>query len=126
MQKNIIKDQLILSPVNEAYAPEEIEGGSFYNHVINYVRRNTYEHGDWLWLQNRLTKESIMASEFEKLSKKFAVVFRELGLGKDDTIHLVVGNHNLAYCALGGIWILGGIGSCGDIALDDKSIAGQV
>jgi len=28
--------------------------------------------------------------------------------------------------ALGGIWILGGIGSLGDIALDPRAIAGQV
>ena len=28
--------------------------------------------------------------------------------------------------ALGGIWILGGIGSLGDIALDPRAITGQV
>ena len=44
----------------------------------------------------------------------------------DDTIHLIVGNHNHTFVALGGIWILGGIASLGDIALDPKAIAGQV
>ena len=43
-----------------------------------------------------------------------------------DTIHLIVGNHNHTFAALGGIWILGGIGSVGDIALDPRAIAGQV
>jgi hypothetical protein len=57
---------------------------------------------------------------------RFAVIFQSLGLGKDDTIHLIVGNHNHSFGACGGIWILGGVTSCGDIALDDKAIAGQV
>ena len=47
-------------------------------------------------------------------------------LNPGDTVHLIVGNHNHSYVALGGIWILGGIGSLGDIALDPRAIAGQV
>ena len=43
-----------------------------------------------------------------------------------DAIHLIVGNHNHVFSALGGIWILGGVGSVGDTALDPKAIAGQV
>ena len=49
-----------------------------------------------------------------------------ISLNPGDTVHLIVGNHNHSYVALGGIWILGGIGSLGDIALDPRAIAGQV
>ena len=126
MELNIIKDRLLYSPNNQAWSPEEVEGGSLYNHLCNKVRRNLEEGKDWIWLHNRITDETMMASEFEILSKKFAVFFNNLGLGAGDTIHLIVGNHNHTFVALGGIWILGGIGSVGDIALDPKAIAGQV
>ena len=126
MQNNIVKDRLIISPINNVWSPEELEGGSFYSHFCNNVRRSVEEGGDWEVLHNRITHEKMMASEFETLSQKFAVFFNSLGLGKDDVIHMVVGNNNFCYPALGGIWILGGIGSLGDVALDDKAIAGQV
>ena len=43
-----------------------------------------------------------------------------------DSIHLIVGNHNHVFSAVGGIWILGGVGSVGDTALDSRAITGQV
>ena len=53
-------------------------------------------------------------------------IYSYIFLNPGDTVHLIVGNHNHSYVALGGIWILGGIGSLGDIALDPRAIAGQV
>ena len=125
MQKNIIKDRLLLSPMNHVWTPEPVEG-SYYNTLCNIIRKNIEEGGDWLWLHDRITDRKLHASDFEILSKKFAVFFKNLGLEKGDVIHLCVGNYNESYGAIGGIWILGGIASCGDVALDDKAIAGQV
>lgn len=44
---------------------------------------------------------------------------------KGDTVHLVVGNHNMTFPISFGVWILGGIVSLGDVNLDSKSVAGQ-
>lgn len=126
MQKNVIKDRLVISPMNHVWNPEDLEGGSFYNHLCNAVRRNIEDSGDWIWLENRLNGDQMNASQFEHLSKKFAVIFKDFNIGKNDVMHLVVGNHNYTYAALGGMWILGGIGSLGDVALDGKAIAGQL
>ena len=38
---------------------------------------------------------------------------------------MVVGNKNHSYLALFGALYLGGFGSCGDVALDSKAIAGN-
>ncbi len=127
MEKNIVKDGLITSPINHVWTPQEMEGGSFYNQMVNTVRRNIEDNGDWTFLHNQLNGDQMKASEFETLSKKFAVFYRDtLNLGKGDAIHLIVGNHNFTYPALGGIWILGGVPSLGDVGLDEKSIASQL
>ena len=80
MLKNIVKDRLILSPINGAWTPEPLEGGSLYNDLCNKVRRNIENGDDWLWLHNRINGDKMMASEFESLSKKFAVFYSNLGL----------------------------------------------
>ena len=41
----------------------------------------------------------------------FAVIFSQLGLTKDDIVHFVVNEENLTYVALGGLWIIGALGS---------------
>ena len=125
LQKNIVQDRLLISPVNHVWSPEPVEG-SYYNTLCNVIRKNIEDGGDWVWLHNRINDKTLNASDFEILSKKFAVLFKNLGLEKDDCIHLVVGNYNESYGAIGGIWILGGVASCGDVALDDKAIAGQL
>ena len=94
--------------------------------MLKKVQKNIEEEGDWLWLHNRISNEKLMASEFEILSKKFAVIFKSLKLEPGDVVHLIVGNHNYFYPALGGIWILGGIASLGDSILDSNTIAHQV
>ena len=57
---------------------------------------------------------------------RFAAIFHKLGLKKGDGIHMVVGNYNNSFLALFGAWLLGAFGSCGDVNLDAKAIAGQV
>ena len=56
---------------------------------------------------------SLMMSEFEMLSKKFAVIFGKFGIAKNDIVYFNVCDENLIPVALGGLWILGAIGSFG-------------
>ena len=102
MQKNIVKDRLLISPVNHVWTPEPVET-SYYNTLCNVIRKNIEEGGDWVWLHNRINGKTLNASDFEILSKKFAVLFKNLGLEKDDCIHLCVGNYNESYGAIGKI-----------------------
>jgi hypothetical protein len=67
-----------------------------------------------------------MAACLKKIFFRFSVIFSRLGLADGGCIHLVVGNHNLTFSCCAGAWILGARASCGDVALDAKSIAGQV
>ena len=53
------------------------------------------------------------------------MIFRQYGFGKGDGIHMVLGNRNHSFLALFGALLLGGFGSCGDIALDAPAIAGN-
>ena len=54
------------------------------------------------------------------------MIFRQYGFGKGDGIHMVLGNRNHSFLALFGALLLGGFGSCGDIALDAPAIAGNL
>ena len=67
-----------------------------------------------------------MASDFERYSKKFAVVLQQLGFHKGDYIHTVVANNNLLFPIFGGAWILGGICSTGADTIGPTSIREQV
>ena len=67
-----------------------------------------------------------MASDFERYSKKFAVVLQQLGFHKGDYIHTVVANNNLLFPVFGGAWILGGICSTGADTIGPTSIHEQV
>ena len=87
-------------------------------------RMKIESNGDWIWLHDKMTNQVMMASEFEILSRKFAVLFKDLGMGSNeinrglgDVVHFVVGNHNYLFPAIGGLWILGGSGS---LALSHK------
>ena len=67
-----------------------------------------------------------MASEFEVLSKKFAVILHErFGFRRGDWIHFCVGNENLLFPLIGGAWLLGGVASIGGVALGPKAIYDQ-
>ena len=90
--------------------------GSFIQYLLDILKENLEESGDWKWLYNSITKETIMASEFETLSKKYAVVFQQLGIARGDVVYFFVDIHKHAhiYPALAGLWILGAIGSLGN------------
>ena len=55
-----------------------------------------------------------MVSDFEVLSKKFAVIFSQLGVAKIDFVHFVASDENFIYVALGGLWIFDATGSFGN------------
>ena len=80
IEPNILISHILCSPIQQVWTPEALEGGSIYNDLANKVRRNIEEGQDWLWLHNRINGEKMMASEFEVLSKKFAVIYSNLGL----------------------------------------------
>ncbi len=96
------------------------------SYYIAQVEKIVDQRGNWNWLNNVITGESITATEALIFGKKFAVLFQRLGLDKGDVIHLVVGNFNLSFSACFGIWILGGITSVGDVNLEARAIALQV
>jgi len=101
-------------------------GGSFYLAMVNIINQHLAEHGDWVWLKNCITNESLMASDVEKIAQKFAVVLHKLGFGKGDSIHFCLDNDNYVFPLCGGAWLLGGTCSTGNAALDSKAIASQV
>ena len=57
-----------------------------------------------------------MASEFEMLAKKYSTIFHQLGVKKGDVVHFFIKDrdHTQLYPALGGLWIIGAIGSFGN------------
>jgi len=123
---NKVKDGYLTSGLPEdAWVPVTPEG-SFYLTVMDRVRKHIAEEGDWTLLKNFITKETLMAGDIEPLSKKFSIILEDMGFVKGDSLHACVGNHNYTYSFFGGCWALGGICSCGDIALDPKAIAGQL
>ena len=54
-----VKDKLILDAGNQNPKPRITRG----------------EEGDLKWIDNKITNETLMVSDFEVLSKKFAVIF---------------------------------------------------
>ena len=77
--------------------------------IIKQCESNPTE--DWKWIQNNISKEFLMASQFEILSKKFAVFFNQIGIGKNDVVHFIVSDHIYTLPAIGGLWTIGAIGS---------------
>ena len=64
-----------------------------------------------MWIQDKVTKEKFLASDFEKLSRKYALILKSRGFKADDVLHLMVDYHYHNFFALGGCWHLGGTGS---------------
>ena len=122
---NKVQDGYVTSGLVDAWSPE-MPKGSFYLSLIDKLRTNIADHGDWVLLKNYITKETFRASQFETAAKKFAVILGGLGFQKGDALHVCIGNHNYCYALFGGVWTLGGLCSCGDVALDPNAIAGQV
>ena len=86
---------------------------SLYNYFLRVTQKQLQE-GDRNWIENKILGEILKGSDVEILSKKFAVIFDQLGIAKKDVVHFVVSDENLIYVALFGLWILGGIGSFGN------------
>ena len=83
---------------------------SIYKYFLK-VSNEHLEDGDWIWIENQTINKDLLGSDFEKLSKKFAVIFSQLGLSKDYILHFVVNEEILTYVARGGLWIIGALGS---------------
>ena len=85
--------------------------GGVYVKVVQSVQQSLKDGGDWTWIQDKGTKEKYFASDFEKFSRKYAVILKKRGFKAEDVLHLVVDNHYHNFLALGGCWHLGGTGS---------------
>ena len=48
--------------------------GSFYIELMQILNKRLKEKGDWVWLQNGLTEEILMASDVEGLTKRYSVI----------------------------------------------------
>ena len=81
---------------------------------------------DWKWLDNKISDEILMASDFLILSQKYLILFYQMGLSKRDVIHLCVGNQNHIFGILGGIWTIGGVLSISDASINEKALQQQV
>ena len=53
--------KLTLPPVN----------GSFYTEIIDSTNKRLKEKGDWIWLKNGLTQDTLRASEVEAATKRY-------------------------------------------------------
>ena len=109
--------------------------GSYFKFLVQGDARTSFygqklptatNASEWIWLENKITGDNIMGSEFHLLSKKFAVSFKQVGLEKGDVVHLITGNCNETIGILGGIWILGGVCSLSSMTTDVKTIETQV
>ena len=112
--------------------------GSYLRFLLHGTARTSYygqslptipedeDIDDWIWLENKTSNEILMASDFRILSKKYSVLFDQMGLSNKDVIHLCVGNLNHTFGILGGIWTIGGVLSISDASIDEKTLTNQV
>ena len=98
---------------------------SFYGQSLP-VFQNLEPSSDWIWLENRTSKEILMASEFQTLSKKYALLLKQFGLSKSDVVHICIGDKNHAFGILGGSWTLGCVLSISDVFIDEETLQYQV
>jgi len=89
---------------------------SFYGCFLPSLNASSIEVEDWKWLQNNISNEEIMGSGFRMLSQKYAILFKQIGLSRNDVVHLVVESRNYIFGVLGGIWLIGGIISLSDVS----------
>ena len=100
--------------------------GNARTHFYGQFLPTTTKVKDWILLDNKISDEILMGSQFYALSKKLAFMFQNIGLVKDDVVHFVIGNHNHNIAILGGVWMIGGICSFSDITTNIKVIEHQV
>ena len=68
----------------------------------------------------------MMGSEFQDLSRKYAIFFNQIGLSRNDVVHLAVGNENDIFGVLGGIWMIGGVASFTNVSTHETTLEKQV
>ena len=100
--------------------------GNARTHFYGQFLPTTTEVKDWILLDNKISDDILMGSQFYALSKKLAFMFQNICLVKDDVVHVVIGNHNHNIAILGGVWMIGGICSFSDITTNIKVIEHQV
>ena len=81
---------------------------------------------DWKFLHNKINNEIMMGEEFQTLSKKIAVILKKHGLETNDVVHLMIGNCNITFGILGGVWYIGGICSLSGTITNFEVIKEQV
>ena len=81
---------------------------------------------DWKFLENQISNDTMMGSELYSLSRKFALMFQNFGLVKNDVVHVVIGTHINNIAILAGLWMIGGICSFSDVPKDEITIEHQV
>ena len=111
------------------------EHGSYFR-FLNYGEARNFYYGqslaftsnekDWKWLENKISGEILMGSEFFSLSNKFANGFKELGIEIGDVIHMITGSHIDTLPIIGGLWTLGAICSLSPMTTDFITIEKQV
>ena len=89
-------------------AEELRTSGGVYVHLCKIVQESINDGHNWVWIHDKVSKEKVLASEFERLSRKYAVIFKSRGFKSGDVVHLMVDNHYHNFFALGGVWHLGG------------------
>lgn len=104
----------------------EVPRGSIHHELVKKFNENIERAGDWIWLMDYITKNKVMASEYEAGAKKFSKILAHYGVEKGDRIHVCLGNHHLTYVIYGAVWILGGVVSCGNVALGADGIRSQL
>ena len=98
---------------------------SFYGCALP-IKESVEKVKEWKWLQNKVSNNVLMGSEFPILSKKYALLFNQIGLSRNDVVHLAVGNENDVFGVLGGIWLIGGVASFTNDSTDEKTLEKQV
>ena len=111
------------------------EHGSYLRFLLSSKARTHFygqylpsatEVKEWKFLENQISNDIMMGSELYSLSRKFAFMFQNFGLVKNDVAHVVIGMHINNIAILAGLWMIGGICSFSDVPKDAMTIEHQV
>ena len=100
--------------------------GKARTHFYGQYLPSATEVKEWKFLENQISNDSMMGSELYSLSRKFALMFQNFGLVKNDVAHVVIGIHINNIAILAGLWMIGGICSFSDVPKDAMTIEHQV
>ena len=70
MKNNVGEDGILRSALPDEDVELKPVQGSVYIELMQMLNKRLNEEGDWIWLQNGLTKDILMASEVVKLTKR--------------------------------------------------------